>query len=383
MCSIIATFLFGFFGLVLTIGSIFGLVASDGDPLTNLWYLGIGLVLLILAVIVSKGAKQPSNPQGLFSAGINPLERATRADSKEQRELAIKEIAEGSNKARQLTSHDHNFIERIKADMINAPSYDEIIPILSKKASNRVVLANPSLQPITFAIKPGTISRYVKGLVLETLFWAGGIIFLPLFLFLGAAFTHKYGILYQALRWRRQARRYRVWPLRALRRDIRDPILYLRSFSADYEDDLERYLPKTAEEKLVGFYGQYGPVITVGQPGEELPLLGASRLYFDKSDWQAGVLYLMSVSQLVIIQAGFAPGLLWELGVAHQRIDAQKLIISFSTWDTLDEWRHRVHYLRFKAYVEELLGFELPTEIKKNDYICFEEGWKSKSKKFK
>ena len=79
-------------------------------------------------------------------------------------------------------------------------------------------------------------------------------------------------VLYKALRWSRQARRYRVRSQNMFKRDNRAPVLYLRSFSEDYEESLESYFPTTGEERLVNSYNRYGPVIAIGQP-MELPAL--------------------------------------------------------------------------------------------------------------
>ncbi|MFD8782136.1 hypothetical protein [Kitasatospora sp. NPDC059599] len=77
---------------------------------------------------------------------------------------------------------------------------------------------------------------------------------------------------------------------RALLRDGREPVLYLRSFeddeiAAQIEDgaDFNIY---TREEQFVGGLGVFGPVITVGQPAEPLPRLGAARFYLPPDDWK-------------------------------------------------------------------------------------------------
>jgi hypothetical protein len=90
-----------------------------------------------------------------------------------------------------------------------------------------------------------------------------------------------------------------IRPHVVLRNDARPPILYLRSFSEDIEGYSYKLIQKTPEEQLVSEYNYWGPVIAVGQPGERHPFLGALRIYFDDEVWRAGVLYLMSVSQLV------------------------------------------------------------------------------------
>ena len=234
-------------------------------------------------------------------------------------------------------------------------------------------------------MKPSNALRYTKGAVLEILTWIGVLISAPILLILAAPdifalWDGGKAVLHRAIRLSRRARRYRIRPHNILSRDGRDPVLYLRAFSEDYGEQLEGFFPATPEEGLAAVYNKVGPVIAVGEPGEDIPLLGAIRIYFEDSTWQAGVLYLMSVSQFVIIQAGFAPGLLWELGVARQRLDLepQKLIISFAAWDQIEEGKRYSHYSRFKKYAEELLGCVLPIEIGSKDDILFGLDWEPK-----
>jgi hypothetical protein len=194
--------------------------------------------------------------------------------------------------------------------------------------------------------------------------------------FTGISYEVLKDLTYKLVWFTRDARRYLIRPHVVLRNDARPPILYLRSFSEDIEGYSYKLIQKTPEEQLVSEYNYWGPVIAVGQPGERHPFLGALRIYFDDEVWRAGVLYLMSVSQLVIIDAGISVNTLWELGMARKRVAPERLCISFMSWAEHDSETHQDQYLRFKKYAEKLLKSSLPEHIVNARYIRFEQEWK-------
>jgi hypothetical protein len=235
---------------------------------------------------------------------MNPLERISQTLDQVEIELANKEIAEASRIALQLAPADDELLKTIRTTALSAPSHDDLVRTLGARSSADIHLANPALQPIAFALKPTTAWNYVKGISLEALTWGLVILATPLII-VSDVWTTGRIVLHRALRLRRLARQYRGRSLKLLRHDERMPVLYLRSFSHDHRESSETFLPTTSEEKLVRSYNRVGPVIALGNPRERLPILGASRLYFeDESIWQPAVLYLMSISQLIVIQAG-------------------------------------------------------------------------------
>ncbi len=124
---------------------------------------------------------------------------------------------------------------------------------------------------------------------------------------------------------------------RALAADWREPVLYLRGFDDDRTaavvDDLPGALSSglltihSREEQLVGALGAFGPVVAVGQPGEPVPRLGASRFYLPGDDWQAGVLELMEKAQLIVLRLGEGEGLWWEVEQARTTQPPGKLVL--------------------------------------------------------
>ncbi|MEU8920138.1 transferase [Kitasatospora sp. NPDC048545] len=118
---------------------------------------------------------------------------------------------------------------------------------------------------------------------------------------------------------------------RALLRDGREPVLYLRSFdddeiAAQVEDGADFNI-NTREEQFVGALGVFGPVIAVGQPAEPLPRLGAARFYLPLDDWKPTVLRLMDLSQLIVLRLGQGDGLWWEVEQVRATQPAGKLVL--------------------------------------------------------
>ncbi|QKV73979.1 transferase [Amycolatopsis sp. Hca4] len=131
-----------------------------------------------------------------------------------------------------------------------------------------------------------------------------------------------------------------------LRSEDREPVLYLRGFGDDPASAVVDRLPSetwmqslltvhTREEQLIGALRAFGPVIAVGRPGERLPRLGAARFYLPEDDWRAGVLELMTVSQLIVLRLGEGPSVWWEVEQAIAMRQPRKLVILLpgGRWD--------------------------------------------------
>ncbi|MDQ3818601.1 MAG: hypothetical protein M3362_13110 [Acidobacteriota bacterium] len=313
----------------------------------------------------------------------------------EYQELTLNSLkaSEIQKKEAKQSPDDQRLLREVKDKISNALPLDEATRILDLQNRAGIQLANTALQRIAFAIKQqAPTSRYLKGLIFEVLVWFVGILSIPVLLILMDILPSGLKLLlkllvyllaisavFYARRLIHRAKQYRLRPDKVLESDTRAPILYLRPFSEDYAESIEGYNPSTAEERLVGHLAKYGPPIAIGRPKEELPLPGAIRIYFEGEDttWSAAVLYLMSVSQLVVIQAGFAEGLLWELGMARQRVEPNRLLISFHAWNDVSEQTRYLQYLRFKRLAEDLLGCTLPEEISHLRYLSFNHNWEA------
>jgi hypothetical protein len=134
--------------------------------------------------------------------------------------------------------------------------------------------------------------------------------------------------------------------------DRRPPVLYLRSF---LDEDVTAksgggFTTATEEEQLADVLGAIGPVVAIGRPGEELPELGAARLYAADADWQATVADLMERAGLVVLRAGDSPGLWWEVRAAA-RVPPERLVFVIP---------RTVPYETFREKVQAILPTRLP-----------------------
>ena len=123
-----------------------------------------------------------------------------------------------------------------------------------------------------------------------------------------------------------------------LLKDQRPPVLYLRSFEAEAVTrrtfrwwwlispawlwDLT-----SEEEYLAKALNVIGPTIAIGKPGEELPELGAARLYVGHNEWRQTVKSYSERSKLVVLRLGETPGFWWELENALKTLRPENLLL--------------------------------------------------------
>ena len=112
-------------------------------------------------------------------------------------------------------------------------------------------------------------------------------------------------------------------------RDSQPDVLYLRSFQTDPSTTYRRLTAgwTTEEEELGSVLRPFGDMVAIGQPGERLPVPGATRMYASESEWRQVVLASMRSAPLVVIRAGSSPGLLWEMGQAIRALEPERLLI--------------------------------------------------------
>lgn len=103
-----------------------------------------------------------------------------------------------------------------------------------------------------------------------------------------------------------------------------DGILLLRSFA---DDDLRLFSPygsfgprwrfvpgrKRFEEILASALIGRSDLVAVGRPGEKLPMLGASRTYWDHDNWRDAIKSTASRTNGLLVLAGQTPSLGWEV----------------------------------------------------------------------
>jgi hypothetical protein len=125
-----------------------------------------------------------------------------------------------------------------------------------------------------------------------------------------------------------------------LEKDKRAPIVYIRSFRDDdklltQKDKMNLaasrlsfpvFATTSKEETMATILTELGPVIAIGNPREQLPELGAARIYFTDDEWQVKILELMQKAKLVILLGGPTKNLWWEIEQALQKLTPDKLI---------------------------------------------------------
>jgi hypothetical protein len=115
--------------------------------------------------------------------------------------------------------------------------------------------------------------------------------------------------------------------------DSRQPVVYLRSFSADEVAakttmSMSQSLDfKTEEELVVEVLNEIGPVVAIGRPGEKLPELGAARVYVDDAEWQQVVHGHLDRAKLVALRLGNTPGFWWELEHSVKILAPSRLVL--------------------------------------------------------
>jgi hypothetical protein len=98
---------------------------------------------------------------------------------------------------------------------------------------------------------------------------------------------------------------------------------------------------RTYEERLARMFREFGPLVAVGRPEEQLPLgSGAQRIYIPRDGWEPIVSELIDSARLIILGAGPGKGTVWEYVEVMRRRDPSRLLILVTDRDA---------YRRFKA----------------------------------
>lgn len=85
---------------------------------------------------------------------------------------------------------------------------------------------------------------------------------------------------------------------------------------------------RTHEEQLARMFRTFGPMVTVGRPGEALPEgSGACRFYLPGDDWQDPVRALIDGAGVILLGAGPGPGTIWEYAEVLRRRRLHRLVV--------------------------------------------------------
>ena len=166
-----------------------------------------------------------------------------------------------------------------------------------------------------------------------------------------------------------------------LQNDKRPPVTYLRSFGKDQE-----FVPgatswlgiptPTDEQLLANLLQQVGPVVAIGQPGEDLPKLGAARLYVGDDNWKDEIQKLLETSAVVVLRAGDTDGFWWEFRRTLKQVAPQKIFVFLgSPMAASGADAARDEYLQFAVKANESLPMPLPTDVDPPQLVTFGENW--------
>ena len=173
------------------------------------------------------------------------------------------------------------------------------------------------------------------------------------------------------------------------------PVLYLRSFTVDDYDEGDsvsqkrkdqgatkkgvawwrpKSLQKSREEHVLArIFTILGPFIAIGKPGEQLPHLGAARMYVSDSSWQSEVQQLIQRANLVVLRVGNSEGFIWEVKKVLELRAPEQVLFYFSQSLTVVELDKL--YQQFVAATHGLFPKPLPVSLGNYRFLSFNTDW--------
>lgn len=160
------------------------------------------------------------------------------------------------------------------------------------------------------------------------------------------------------------------------------PILYLRSFALDQEDNentFQIYGGITApinpfESSLAWAFSDAGPLVAIGRPGETFATTGAARIYVRDDEWQAKVFELAKDAAFIVWAYGKSDGLRWEIAQLVGRVPPEKLVIALPFWEVPRRKRGPLW-----SDVVSTIGYvfpkPLPASIGDSLFVTFDQDW--------
>ena len=173
---------------------------------------------------------------------------------------------------------------------------------------------------------------------------------------------------------------------RLLAEDVRAPIVYLRPFGADRAEIAKRMssrqrisprerFEKTYEERLARTLRRIGPFVTVGDPTERLPLIGAARMYAADEEWRETVDELTARAGVVLLHAGEGDGLAWEVRHVIELDAPERVILSLPLYAKRAEPSRQDRYDAFRRRFGDAFPRPLPEAIGHCQFLYFAADW--------
>jgi hypothetical protein len=125
----------------------------------------------------------------------------------------------------------------------------------------------------------------------------------------------------------------------AVHEDHRPAMLLLRSFA----DDVAMNGKARFEETIAPLLMQYGPLVAIGDPNDELPDLGAYRDYVDDTTWQERVRSYIRLAKFIVMIPGQSEWIRWELSEILEGDFLHKTILIFPPGQSLADKMARLN----------------------------------------
>lgn len=160
------------------------------------------------------------------------------------------------------------------------------------------------------------------------------------------------------------------------------PILYLRSFALDQEDN-EQTFPiyggitapiNPFESSLAWAFSDAGPLVAIGRPGEKFATTGAARIYVRDDEWQEKVFELAQDAGFVVWVYGKSDGLRWEIAQLVGRVPPEMLVIALPFWEVPARKRGPL-WSDVVSSIGHVFPKPLPDSIGESLFIAFDKDW--------
>ncbi|MDA0767470.1 MAG: hypothetical protein O3A87_04865 [Verrucomicrobia bacterium] len=154
--------------------------------------------------------------------------------------------------------------------------------------------------------------------------------------------------------------------------DSRQPVLLLRSFLDDclqmesLEAERKNSNTVTYEELICREASEWGPVVAIGDPKDEMPPLGAARAYYTHETWQEHAINLLNRSRVVVLIMGRTPSVGWELERILKEGHAGKTIVMMPP---ADELGYEERLLRLDEISMRITGTRLDLDLPKGHQL--------------
>ena len=118
-----------------------------------------------------------------------------------------------------------------------------------------------------------------------------------------------------------------------------------------------------------------GPFVAVGDPTEELPLLGAARVYAADEEWQMTVDELTARAGVVLLQTGESEGLAWEVDHVVGLGAPERVILALPLAGKRKERSRPERYDAFRRRFGDVFPRRLPESIGHCQFAYFDSDW--------